>query len=169
MADASRSTAHEDRLSTGNTGSLQPLGGRDGHEREGCRFSSRERLRAFREQPCLGNFARRYPKVTLDLVLSDQVLHVVAGAYDLIVRNTELTDGTLIHARASHEFNDGEAMRLSIEAGMGIGVKSAWNVKKALQTGTLIEVLPDHPLLTKTAIWALYPAERLPPPESSGD
>ena len=117
--------------------------------------------------------------MTLDLILSDEVLDVVEGAYDLIIRNTELTDstmivrklasdrrmlvaspdyldargapetpadledhasvilgnanrwefadGTVIHPQASHKVNDGEAMRLAIEAGMGIGVKSAWN------------------------------------------
>jgi DNA-binding transcriptional LysR family regulator len=167
--------------------------------------------------PALGDFAKRYPKVTLDLRISDEVLDVVEGAFDLIVRNTELigssmvvrklaadrhvliaspdyldahgtpetpaeledhasvilhsmnrwefTDGTVIYPKASHRLNDGEAMRLAIEAGMGIGLKSVWNAHESLRRGTLVEVLPDHPLLTKTAIWALYPAGRLVPPK----
>ena len=72
---------------------------------------------------------------------------------------------TLLLASCQEPCNDGEAMRLAIEAGMGIGVKSAWNAYKALQAGALVEVLPDHPLLTKTARWALYPAGRLVPPK----
>ena len=167
--------------------------------------------------PALGDFARRYPKVTLDLRISDEVLDVVEGAFDLIVRNTELTDstmvarklasdrhvliaspnyldahgapetpaeleghasvilhsmnrweftnGTVVYPKASLRINDGEAMRLAIEAGMGIGLKSVWNAYESLRSGALVEVLPEHPLLTKTAIWALYPAGRLVPPK----
>jgi DNA-binding transcriptional LysR family regulator len=167
--------------------------------------------------PELGRFSRRYPKVTLDLKLSDEVLDVVEGAFDLIIRNRELDDGTMIvrklasdrrllvaspayldergvpetpadlehhasvilnntnrwefsdgtvvHPRGSHNVNDGEAVRLAIEAGMGIGVKSVWNAHRSLQSGTLVEVLPEHPLLTKTAIWALYPTGRLTAPK----
>jgi len=63
----------------------------------------------------------------------------------------EFSDGTVVHPQASHKVNDGEAMRLAIEAGMGIGAKSVWNVYKSLRSGALVEVLPDHPLLTKTA------------------
>ena len=63
------------------------------------------------------------------------------------------------------QLNDGEAMRLAIEAGMGIGLKSVWNAYESLRSGAVVEVLPEHPLLTKTAIWALYPAGRLVPPK----
>ncbi|MEM7245477.1 MAG: LysR family transcriptional regulator [Acidobacteriota bacterium] len=166
--------------------------------------------------PALGRFATLYPRVLLDLVLSDEVLDVVEGAFDLIVRNTkpadstmiarklasdrrmlvaspryleahgtpevpadledhasvilgsanrwQFTDGAVIHPQAGHRVNDGEAMRLAIEAGMGIGLKSAWNVHASLRSGALVEVLPHHPLHEDTAIWALYPAGRLVPP-----
>ena len=46
--------------------------------------------------PVLDDFHTRYPRVSLDLRLSDTVLDVVEGAYDLIIRNAPLTDSSLI-------------------------------------------------------------------------
>ena len=45
--------------------------------------------------PTLGAFQARYPLIHLDLRLSDEVLDVVAGAYDLIIRNASLADSRL--------------------------------------------------------------------------
>lgn len=61
--------------------------------------------------------------------------------------------------------DDGEAMRSLIEAGRGIGVKSLWNVHKSLNAGQLVEVLPDYPLVTSSAIWAIYPSGRMVSPK----
>ncbi|MEL6493874.1 MAG: LysR substrate-binding domain-containing protein [Cyanobacteria bacterium J06623_7] len=46
--------------------------------------------------PLLDKFQLRYPQVKLDLRLSDEVLDVIEGAYDLIIRNASLTDSRLI-------------------------------------------------------------------------
>lgn len=46
--------------------------------------------------PLLAEFQSRYPLVSLDLRLSDEVLDVVEGAYDLIIRNASLADSSLI-------------------------------------------------------------------------
>ena len=46
--------------------------------------------------PLLGEFQSSYPLVKLDLRLSDEVLDVVEGAYDLIIRNASLEDSRLI-------------------------------------------------------------------------
>ncbi|MEO1393387.1 MAG: LysR substrate-binding domain-containing protein [Cyanobacteria bacterium J06634_5] len=46
--------------------------------------------------PALAAFQARYPLVSLDLRLSDEVLDVVEGAYDLIIRNARLADSSLI-------------------------------------------------------------------------
>ena len=61
--------------------------------------------------------------------------------------------------------NDGEAMRAMIEAGMGLGVSSLWNAYQGLRSGQLVEVLPQTPLLTEAAIWALYPSHRMVAPK----
>ncbi|GJM10280.1 MAG: LysR family transcriptional regulator [Lysobacteraceae bacterium] len=46
--------------------------------------------------PVLAEFRTRYPRVSLDLRLSDEVLDVVEGAYDLIIRNAHLADSSLV-------------------------------------------------------------------------
>lgn len=46
--------------------------------------------------PALVDFHARHPRVSLDLRLSDTVLDVVEGAYDLIIRNAPLADSSLI-------------------------------------------------------------------------
>jgi len=166
----------------------------------------------------LAEFQARYPLVSLDLRLSDEVLDVVEGAYDLVIRNSSLEDSSLMVRKlatdrrilvaspnylerrgvpatpddlAAHQFvilgermrckfetgqsvsvpyssvvNDGEAMRKMIEHGMGIGVKSVWNVSESLKAGLLVEVLSDFPLVTETSIWLLYPSRRIIAPKA---
>lgn len=46
--------------------------------------------------PALADFHARHPLVSLDLRLSDEVLDVVEGAYDLIIRNAPLADSSLM-------------------------------------------------------------------------
>jgi DNA-binding transcriptional LysR family regulator len=166
--------------------------------------------------PLLSDFHESYPLVTLDLRLSDEVLDVVEGAYDLIIRNAPLRDSTIVARKlapdrrllvaspeylerhgspanpedlASHRCvvladwnrwkfeneqvisvprsfvaNDGEATRAMMENGLGVGISSLWNAGPSLRSGRLVEVLPDFPLVTESAIWALYPSKLLVPP-----
>ena len=167
--------------------------------------------------PILAAFEERYPLVTLDLRLSDEVLDVVEGAYDLIIRNSNLSDSSLVARKlapdrriliaspeylekhgapstpadlATHQWvtfsrnttwrfqngetvsasrsltvNDGEAMRMLAEGGLGICMKSIWNAYESLRDGRVVEVLPDYPLITESAIWALYPSNRIVAPK----
>ncbi|MEM7136027.1 MAG: LysR family transcriptional regulator [Myxococcota bacterium] len=166
--------------------------------------------------PLLNDFHDRYPGLTLDLRLSDEVLDLIEGAYDLIIRNAPLRDSTVVARKLapdrrllvaapsylarhgapttpddlkSHRCvvlseanrwkfetkqvvavprsfgaNDGEATRAMAENGLGISVSSLWNAGPSLDSGRLVEVLPDFPLVTESAIWALYPSKRLVPP-----
>ncbi|MEM6903543.1 MAG: LysR family transcriptional regulator [Pseudomonadota bacterium] len=167
--------------------------------------------------PALPAFMVRHPSVSLDLQLSDDVEDMVEGAFDLAIRNAELTDSTMIARQlapderllvaapayianhglparveelAAHScivtgqadhwqfasgtalkikptlrVNDGEAARLAAEAGLGITLKSRWNVYRSLATGSLVPVLPNDPPVTKTAVWAVAPSARLMPPK----
>lgn len=163
--------------------------------------------------PLLHKFQALYPKVELDLRLSDEFIDIMEGGYDLSIRNALLVDSNLVAKKltedhrlliASPEYlkkhgtpstieelqshrcvtlagnnqvkfqngqniniprassvNDGEAMRMMIEQGLGVGIKSLWNASESLRTGRLIEVLPAFPLLTEASIWAIYPKGRI--------
>ncbi|MEM9543938.1 MAG: LysR family transcriptional regulator [Cyanobacteria bacterium P01_E01_bin.42] len=167
--------------------------------------------------PILAEFQERYPLVSLDLRLSDEVLDAIEGAYDLIIRNAHLADSSFIARKlardrrllvaspayldrhgipatpeelATHQcviladnnkwkfangqtinvprslaVNDGEAIRIMLENGMGIGIKSLWNASESLKSKRLVEVLPDFPLVTEASIWALYPSRRIVAPK----
>ena len=167
--------------------------------------------------PHLADFRAHHPLVQLDLRLSDEVLDIVEGAYDLIIRNAPLSDSSMIARKlaadhrllvaspaylarngapttpeelAKHQcvvladsykwkfsngsiisvprsvvVNDGEAVRLMLEAGMGISIKSLWNASESLQAGRLVEVLPKFPLVTNSSIWAMYPSNRIVAPK----
>ena len=53
--------------------------------------------------PTLAEFHARHPRVSLDLRLSDAVLDVVEGAYDLIIRNAPLVDSSLIERKQASD------------------------------------------------------------------
>lgn len=167
--------------------------------------------------PSLTEFHEEYPDIQLDLRLSDEVLDLVEGAYDLSIRNAPLADSSMIARKLapdkrlllaspdyikkygaptspkdlmnhrcvvlgernnwkfedgqsvqvprSHVVNDGEAMRMMLIQGLGVGVKSLWNGYQEIKNGALVEILPDNPLLTESAIWAIYPGNRMIAPK----
>ena len=55
--------------------------------------------------PALGDFARRYPELTVDLVLDDRVLDLVDGGFDLAVRIGVLADSSLVASRIGTNHN----------------------------------------------------------------
>ena len=167
--------------------------------------------------PALAAYQERHPLVSLDLRLSDEVLDVVEGAYDLVIRNAPLEDSSLVARKLAADqrllvaspayleahgaptvpddlkdhqcviladrnkwafeneqsistprsivVNDGEALRTLIESGMGIGIQSLWIASQQLRSGRLVQVLPSFPLVTQSAIWALYPSNRIVAPK----
>lgn len=70
-------------------------------------------------------------------------------------------NGNSFTISTAYSINDGEAMRSLIEQGLGIGIKSLWNASESLQSGRLVQVLPEYPLITESSIWALYPKGRI--------
>ena len=77
----------------------------------------------------------------------------------------KFSDGQTLNVPDTYVVNDGEAMRLMIEQGMGIGIKSVWNARESLNSGLLAEVLPEFPLITDSSIWAIYPSSRVIAPK----
>jgi len=170
--------------------------------------------------PALKGFLQRYPDLDIDLRLSDTIVDMVEGGFDIAIRNAELKDSTLIARKlmddqriicASPEYletygepaspdeiklhkcvnlsgletwtfdtpngplavktkgnvrtDNGEAMRDACADGLGLAISSRWSVYKHLESGELVQVLHDYPLVSDAAIWAVYPSSRLLAPK----
>ncbi|MEM7291895.1 MAG: LysR family transcriptional regulator [Pseudomonadota bacterium] len=61
--------------------------------------------------------------------------------------------------------DSGEAVRDACVEGLGITVNSRWSAYRHLDAGELVEVLPDYPLVSNVAIWAVFPSSRLIAPK----
>lgn len=165
--------------------------------------------------PVISEFLKAYPDIRLDLKLSDTIVDLVEGGFDVAIRNSELKDSSLIARKiardrrilcASPEYvnqhgspsqpadlvdhncltlmsldhwtfdiegkqitikvsgnfrtDNGEAIRDACTKGLGITINSQWSAYQQLQSGELIELLPQYPIVADTAIWAVYPSSR---------
>jgi len=170
--------------------------------------------------PGLKGFLARYPELTIDLRLTDTIVDMVEGGFDIAIRNSELKDSTLIarklatdrrilcaspdylaehgtpasprelrhhsclhliglenwvfdtpdgqvtiKTRGKFRTDHGEALRDACVDGLGITIASIWSAYEHLRRGELVQVLNDYPLLSDTAIWAVYPSSRLLAPK----
>ena len=170
--------------------------------------------------PALDNFLQQYLDLTVDIHLSDSVMDMVEGGFDIAIRDAELHDSTLIARRlapvsrilcaspgylatfgepntpddlAKHRCvnligletwtfdspagsisvkthnrvrtDNGEAARDAAVNGLGITLSSTWCCYQQIQQGTLVQVLKDYPIVSNTAIWAVYPSSRLLAPK----
>jgi len=170
--------------------------------------------------PALKGFLSQYPDLTVDLRLTDTIVDMVEGGFDIAIRNSELEDSTLVARKlatdnriicaspaylaeygtpiAPVELKDhqcihliglenwlfetpegqlsiksngnfrtdhGEAVRDASVNGLGITVSSVWSIHQHLKRGELVQILSDFPLVSDTAIWAVYPSSRLLAPK----
>lgn len=170
--------------------------------------------------PAVKGFLSRYPDLSLDLRLTDTIVDLVEGGFDVAIRNADLKNSTLVARKlapdnrivcASPEYLDkfgepsspnelrnhqcinlvgleswvfdtadghqsvktsgnfrtdhGEAVRDACAGGLGIAVSALWSVYQHLERGELVQILGDYPLISNTAIWAVYPSSRLLPPK----
>lgn len=75
-------------------------------------------------------------------------------------------EGAIVYRPASLLLtNSSEVVREGIVSGLGIGLRSTWDISEELQAGKLRPVLPDHAGSSRVAIWAIYPSRRLVPPK----
>lgn len=170
--------------------------------------------------PALKGFLQQFPDLQVDLRLSDSIIDMVEGGFDIAVRIAALNDSTLvarklagdhriicaapeylekrgepqkpqdllehdlveligidawvfdtpegqqtIKNRSTLRVDNGEAIRDACINGVGITVCSTWIAYQQLQNGELVQVLKDYPLVSDTAIWAVYPSSRLLAPK----
>ncbi len=82
-------------------------------------------------------------------------------------RNWSLRDpqGTLHEVQVAGQFptNFGEAISDVVVAGLGIGLKSVWDVSDYLTTGQLITVLPEYSIEPEWQVWAVRPPNTVSP------
>ena len=170
--------------------------------------------------PALKGFLSCFPDLSVDLRLTDSIIDLVEGGFDIAIRNADLRSSTLIarklapdhrivcaspdylakfgepmtpqELRNHHCINligletwvfdtpdgrvsikthgkvrtdNGEAVRDGCADGLGISMSSTWNIYKHLQRRDLVQILRDYPLISKTALWAVYPSSRLLSPK----
>ena len=65
-----------------------------------------------------------------------------------------------VKATGKIRIDNGEAVRDAAIEGSGLVMSSIWCAYQALQSGQLVQVLEDYPMVSKTAIWAVYPSNR---------
>lgn len=61
--------------------------------------------------------------------------------------------------------DNGEALRDGCANGLGITINSKWSAYQLLQQGKLVQILEHYPLVSNTAIWAVYPSSSLLAPK----
>ena len=170
--------------------------------------------------PGLKDFLQSHPDLNVDLRLSDTIVDMVEGGFDIAIRNAPLNDSTLIASKLARDkrvicvspdylakqgtpcqpedliehncinigdieswvfqvedqpvrvkvtgalkVDNGEAARDACVDGLGFTLSSRWCIYKQLQSGQLVEVLQDYPLISATEIWAVYPSSRLLAPK----
>lgn len=96
------------------------------------------------------------PATPLELQLHDCV--VLAGLDKWIFKSEQGDIDVKVQGR--FRTDNGETLRDACVQGMGIAVNSKWSVYEHLERGSLVQVLKDHPLVSDTAIWAVYPSAR---------
>ena len=75
-------------------------------------------------------------------------------------------DGPIsVKTKGSFRTDNGDAMRDACTGGLGIAINSTWSVYQQLDRGELVQILKDYPLVSDTAIWAVYPSSRLLAPK----
>lgn len=164
--------------------------------------------------PHLPAFLAEHPELTIDLVLSDAFVDIVADGFDMAVRIGDLENSSLVarrlaesrrvlcasplhldrHGRpksladlARHPLlahntdqwrldgpkgpvtvkvegplrtNSSEVVREAVIAGLGIALRSTWDVGPELRAGRLERVLPDHAGSRNVGVFAVYPSRR---------
>ena len=71
----------------------------------------------------------------------------------------------MIKTHGNFKSDNGKAIRDACIAGVGIAINSEWIAYKHLESGELVEVLTNYPLVSETAIWAVYPSSQLLAPK----
>jgi DNA-binding transcriptional LysR family regulator len=90
---------------------------------------------------------------------------LVVGGHDRWAMQGRDGAPTTIAVTAALRVDDGGAVRDAAVAGLGVALMSTWCAGDALRAGSLVPVLARHPLVSRHALWAIYPSARLLAPK----
>lgn len=169
--------------------------------------------------PHLASFMADHPELTLQLVLSDDLVDLVGEGFDVAIRIAELNNSTLVARKlapihrvlcASPDYikahgmpeslddlqqhtllatqgqdvwkledtsgeisvlkpnsailtNSNEVIREGVMAGIGVGLRSTWDVGPELSSGALQVVLPRYRASRRVGLYSVYPTRRFLP------
>jgi len=168
--------------------------------------------------PHLCAFMQANSDLSINLVLSDSFVDIVADGYDVAIRIAELEDSSLVarkiapvrrilcatpaylerhgapgsfeelveHNCLTHVSgeswrlegpdgavsfrpngalmtNSSEVVREAVLAGIGIGLRSTWDIGPELASGKLVQVLPEYEGSRNIAVHAIYPSRQFLP------
>lgn len=170
--------------------------------------------------PKLKRFHELYSDIRLEVDLSDDLVDLIAGSFDVVVRIGALESSSMVARKlapnrrifcaapeyvekfgepatladlANHRLlaassliewrvdgpegeavyrpdtliqtNSSEVVRETVISGLGIGLRSTWDVSEELKSGALKRLLPQYAGSSKVGIYAIYPSRRLVPPK----
>ena len=168
--------------------------------------------------PHLTPFMKANPDLSVNMLLSDDLVDIVGDGFDVAIRIAELADSSLVarklapvrrvlcaspdyldehgipqtladldeHNCLTHQTSDSwrlegpegpvtvrpegnlatnssEVIREAVLAGLGIALRSTWDVGGELSSGKLVHLLPDYHGSTNTGIYAIYPSRQFLP------
>ncbi|MDO9415606.1 LysR family transcriptional regulator [Pararhizobium sp.] len=192
--------------------------GRSGQVQGTLRISAPTSFGRMHIAPHLKAFMSAHPDLVINLILSDELVDIVAGGFDLAIRIGDLSDSSLVARKlapvrrilcatpgyiAAHGTpktmddltahtclpahnhdtwklegpagtltyrpqgplitNSSEVIREAVIAGIGIALRSTWDIGPELKTGALIQVLPDWEGPRSLAVSAVYPSRQFLP------
>jgi len=68
--------------------------------------------------------------------------------------------GVSVRVESAIRTNSSEVIREAVLAGIGIALRSTWDIGAELQSGRLLPVMPDYRASSRVAVHAVYPSRR---------
>lgn len=98
------------------------------------------------------------------MTLPDLARHHLLAAENQLPWRIEGPDGlTVVNGESVVRTNSSEVVRELAISGMGIALRSTWDIAEELRRGKLVRVLPTHEGATDVSIQAVYPRAELTP------
>ncbi len=191
---------------------------RSAHARGTLKVSAPTSFGRMHIAPHLVPFMKENADLSVNMLLSDDLVDIVGEGFDVAIRIAELADSSLVarklapvrrvlcatpgyledngapatladletHNCLTHQTSDtwrlegpdgavgvrpsgnlmtnsSEVVREAVLAGLGIALRSTWDIGNDLAAGRLVQILPEYGVSTNTAIYAIYPSRQFLP------